>query len=195
MSLQANPHPMARAPKGKGVIWMRRIANIGFGIAALYFVYLVAILLIAARNNSEFEGQLLGPIEVEYLNAGQLTAANLWSEATSKKQVVVLWATWCGPCHSLLMDLKDEIAEGRLRAEDFLAVSIAEPLTDVSAYLQKTPLPFRVALDREGVLARRLKLSGTPTVVFLDEGGVIRNVSTGGFGLTRKVADFLKSGP
>lgn len=150
--------------KGRGVRWMRRLANIGFGIAALYFVYLVSILVIASRTNAELEGQPIGDVSVEILrpstngalvtesaNAADddavssvsfgysLDKANVWS-ATAKKQVVVLWATWCGPCHSLLADLKEEVAGGKLAAENVLAVSMVEPLSDVAAYLTKTPL-------------------------------------------------------
>ncbi len=181
---------------------MRRIANIGFGLAAMYFVYLVAILVISANNNAGFEGQKAGPLDVEFVagaTPGAVIATEetlkktpLFDEALRRKQVVVMWATWCGPCHSLLMDLKQDVVDGKLNPESIVAVSIAEPLRDVSAYLQKTPLPFRVALDREGAIAKRVQLSGTPTVMFLDEEGIIRKVSTGGFGLSGKVADFLK---
>lgn len=191
-----------RAPKGRGVYWMRRIANVGFGLAVCYFVYLVVILVLSAKNNAEMEGQKIGDIAVEFVADGTpgatvateatLTKSSLWTEELRRKQVIVLWATWCGPCHSLLMDLKQEVIAGHLSPESFVAVSIAEPLKDVSAYLQKTPLPFRVALDREGALAKRFKLSGTPTVIFIAEDGGIHKVTTGGFGLPGKVADFLK---
>lgn len=186
----SNSSPFAKSPRGRGVVWMRRIANGGFAIAALYFAYLVGILVVSAMNNSEFEGQKLGPVEIE--NVAMTEKTPLWSEGVARKQVVVLWATWCGPCHSLLMDLKEEVAHGALKAENVVAVSLAEPATDVAAYLAKTPLPFRVALDRDGALARRLKVSGTPTVMFLDENGVIRMVSTGGLGLSGKIARFLQ---
>lgn len=176
---------------------MRRIANVGFAIAALYFVYLVAILAVASNVNSEFEGQALGAVQVEDIasaktDTASLLKTDLWSEALHQKQVVVLWATWCGPCHSLLMDLAEEVAAGNLDSKFITAVSMAEPLKDVAAYLEKYPLPFRVALDRAGDLARRVKLQGTPTVMFLDESGVIRKVTTGGFGLPGKIADFVR---
>lgn len=192
---------LTRAPKGRGVYWMRRIANVGFGLAVCYFIYLVVILVLSAKNNAEIEGQNFGDIQVEFVANGAgatvateatLETSPVWSAELRRKQIVVLWATWCGPCHSLLMDLKDGVSEGKLDSESLVAVSIAEPLKDVSAYLQKTPLPFRVALDREGALARRFKLSGTPTVVFVSEDGIIQKVTTGGFGLSRKVSEFLK---
>lgn len=75
------------------------------------------------------------------------------------------------------------------------AISVAEPVGDVTAFLKTTPLPFVIALDRDGVVAKALRLSGTPTVVLVDEAGVMRTVSTGGLGLSRKIVSFLKTAP
>lgn len=181
----------ARAPKGRGPVWLRRLANIGFAIAALYFVYLVSLLVVAYRNNQSFEGQPLGPTKI--VAVPDSAAVDLEALSADAKTVVILWATWCGPCHSLLMDLKDEVSAGKLNSEKIIAVSMGEPQSDVRAYLERYPLPFRVGVDPEGQLARRLKVSGTPTVVFLGPSSVIVKVSTGGFGLSGKVAEFLNS--
>ncbi len=193
--------PEATAPKGRGVIWMRRIANFGFAVSIVYFVYLVAILVISSRVNSEFVGHFIGDVAVEFIGDGtssrvpdeaSLALTPLIGSGTGRKQAVVLWATWCGPCHSLLMNLKEEIAEGRLAKESVLAVSMGEPLRDVAAYLERTPLPFRVALDRQGNLAKRVKLQGTPTVMFLNANGSIEKITTGGIGLAGKISNFAK---
>ncbi len=191
----------AQAPKGRGVIWMRRVANFGFAVSAVYFVYLVAILVISSGVNSEFEGQVIGDVAVEFITDG--TSSKVFDEASlpmtsligngaGRKLAVVLWATWCGPCHSLLMNLNEEIAEGRLAKESVLAVSVGEPLRDVAAYLERTPLTFQVALDRQGNLAKRVKLQGTPTVMFLNANGTVEKITTGGFGLAGKISDFAK---
>lgn len=192
---------MTRVPKGRGVIWMRRIANVGFGIAALYFAYLVAIIFISMKVNAEFEGKPIGDLAIEIIQRpgaprvpeNLLVKADIAAiDVPPTKRAVVLWATWCGPCHSLLMELKNELEAGRLKAESVLAVSMAEPYEDVAAYLAEYPLPFPVALDREGHLARRMKLQGTPTIIFLNANGVIEKVSTGGIGLSGKILDFVK---
>lgn len=190
----------AKAPKGRGVVWMRRIANVGFAISALYFIYLLAIIVVSWRTNSEFQGQSLGDVAVELFGDGSkkvtseqdLSKVSLVTLGGHRKQAIVLWATWCGPCHSLLEDLKAEVAAGRLAKESVIAVSMVEPLKDVEAYLAEYPPPFRVALDRQGNLAKRVKLQGTPTVMFLNEAGVIEKITTGGFSLAEKIAVFAK---
>lgn len=200
------PEAMANAPKGPAVLWMRRLANIGFGIAAAYFIYLMVLLGMAAKNNSEFQGTMIGETQLQQVasvssDASTPGAGTTGTRATTlplvdlsqvtAKTVVVMWATWCSPCHSLLMALRHEVTEGKISAQDIVAVSMAEPLADVSAYLQKTPLPFSIALDPKGELATKMKVSGTPTVILLEAGGKISSVSTGGFRLTSKVIDFL----
>jgi hypothetical protein len=62
----------------------------------------------------------------------------------------------------------------------------------VAAFLEQWPLPFRVALDREGALAKRIKLQGTPTVIFLSANGTIEKITTGGFNLAEKIVAFEK---
>lgn len=180
---------MAKAPKGPAVLWMRRLANIGFGIAAAYFFYLMVLLGMAAKNNSEFQGTMIGATQLQQVSSDSLAPIDL-SQVTAKT-VVVMWATWCGPCHALLISLRDEVTAGKISAKDIVAVSMAEPLADVSAYLQKTPLPFSIALDPKGELATKMKVSGTPTVILLEPGGKISSVSTGGFRLTSKIVEFL----
>lgn len=182
------PEEMAKAPKGPAVIWMRRLANIGFGIAAVYCAYLLILLGLAAKNNADFHGTLIGGTELVQV-ASTEPAIDL--SQVAEKTVVVMWATWCGPCHSLLTSLRDEVSAGKISGSRIIAVSMAEPLADVKAYLEKTPLPFAIALDPRGELATKMKISGTPTVILLEPGGKINSVSTGGFRLTSKVIEFL----
>lgn len=186
---------ISSGPQGKLAIWLKRLANVGFTVAAVYCVYLIAILLLAAKRNAAFEGQSFGAFPIERYVSGHPSPEPFTLSVNAERRAIILWATWCGPCHALLSNLDDEVKGGALKAEQVIAVSVAEPVEDVAAFLKATPLPFVIGLDRQGVLARAFKLSGTPTVVLVDEAGLMRNVSTGGFGLSRKIIDFLKSAP
>lgn len=182
-------------PQGRLALWLKRIANVGFAIAAIYCVYLIALLVLAAKRNSEFEGQPFGTFAIEKYVAETATVEPMTLAVSGQRRAVVLWATWCGPCHALLSNLNDEVRNGELRADQVTAISVAEPVGDVTAFLRTTPLPFVIALDREGVVAKALRLSGTPTVVLVDEAGLMQTVSTGGLGLSRKIVSFLKVTP
>lgn len=183
---------MARAPKGKGVLLMRRLANIGFAIAGAYFLYLIVLLGLAYKNNLNMAGEALGEFSLQPIQEVEPAAISALGRNPAK-QVIVMWATWCGPCHSLLVSLRSEAEAGRLDPRSIVAVSMVEPERDVRAYLAKTPLPFNIALDEKGILARRLKVSGTPTVVLMKPQGVIESISTGGFRLSSKTVTFLKN--
>ncbi len=175
---------------------VHRIFNFVSYAAIAVSVYLGASLITAAVSNSKFEGKPLGPVQVALINDVKDSSKlqlHLLNEASSppKSHVIVAWATWCGPCHSLLTDLNAEVAAGRLDPSRVTAVSLGEPFSDVSAYLQRTPLPFRIALDRDGSLSKQVKIAGTPTVIFLDSKGVIQRFSMGGIRLARSVSDFI----
>ncbi len=182
----------AGSPKGKGVMLMRRLANIGFAIAGAYFLYLIVLLALAYKNNLDMAGDALGEFALQVVQEVKPGAIQSLGRADSK-QVLVMWATWCGPCHSLLVSLKEEADAGRIDPQAIVAVSMVEPEKDVRAYLEKTPLPFNIALDERGELAKRLMVSGTPTVALLRAGGVIESISTGGFRLSSKSVGFLRA--
>lgn len=175
--------------------WLNRIANVGFIIAGLYCVYLLGTLLWAAKKNMEFEGETLGVYAIERFVDGRTEpfTLDIGGNSGPNSKAVVLWATWCGPCHALLDDLKEQAAAGKLDAGRVLAISVGEPVSDVAAFLREFPLPFEVALDQHGVVAKRLRLSGTPTVALIEGDGSIRSVSTGGFRLSSKIVEFLRA--
>lgn len=182
-----------KLPLPKTARWTRRVSNIVFVAMSLYLVYLLAMMGMAYFNNAKLAGQNLGayPLEViQEVTPGVIAELN----QNPERQVLVMWATWCGPCHSLLTSLAKEVKEGTLDPQRVVAVSMVETGETVRKYLEKTPLPFNIALDEKGVLARRLNVSGTPTVVLLNKNGEIKSVTTGGFGLTSKSVSFLKEG-
>lgn len=182
-----------KLPLPKTARWTRRVSNVIFIAMSLYLVYLLMMMGMAYFNNTKLAGQKLGtyPLEIiQEVTPGVVAELN----QNSERQVLVMWATWCGPCHSLLTSLAKEVKEGTLDPQRVVAVSMVETEETVRKYLEKTPLPFNIALDEKGVLARRLNVSGTPTVVFLNRNGEIKSVTTGGFGLASKSVSFLKEG-
>ena len=179
------------APKGLLAVWFRRLANVGFAIAAAYCVFLISMLFLASQKNSEFVGKPIGSFELERISEQGALVTTLLEGPGAHKRAFVLWATWSGPCHSLLVDLRDRVSAGAIDPSKIYAVSITEPLADVAAFMESNPIPFNVMLDRQGLLAQAMKLSGTPTVVLVNADGTIASASTGGFGLASKIEAFV----
>ncbi|MCB0342789.1 MAG: TlpA family protein disulfide reductase [Bdellovibrionales bacterium] len=107
---------------------------------------------------------------------GQRTTLPL---ATETPQILIFWATWCGPCKIELSRYNDAIAEGTLPAHQILAVSVGEPLDTIKQYLESHPYKFSVFADPEAASARLYPVSATPTVVHVTSDKKIDWIGTG----------------
>ena len=82
--------------------------------------------------------------------------------------VINFWASWCAPCRDELPELNRLAAEGAV----VVAVSIDDRPEDMARFLQKNPLPD-VETVWDPALARELDVSGIPTTVIVDSGGLV----------------------
>ncbi len=91
--------------------------------------------------------------------------------------ILNFWASWCGPCRAEFPSLVSLHRELSGRGLEILAISTDVSARDIDEFLKGTPLPFRVAMDREGKAAASYAVSTLPTTFVLDrEGRVIERV-------------------
>ncbi|GAB3035096.1 TlpA disulfide reductase family protein [Oleiagrimonas citrea] len=97
---------------------------------------------------------------------------------TGKPMVINLWATWCPPCRREMPMLID--AQARDTGVRFVFVDQAESAETVRTYLRGLPrAPRHVLIDDSQQLARQFNLRGTPTTLFVDADGTVRDIHVG----------------
>ena len=97
------------------------------------------------------------------------------AELQGKVVLVNFWATSCSTCVKEMPELVDTHAKFKARGYETLAVAMSyDPPAYVVNFVETRKLPFRVALDIDGGIARSFgDVQLTPTSVLLDKRGRI----------------------
>ncbi len=93
-----------------------------------------------------------------------------------KKAVLFFWATWCPHCHDEITRMNRNMDAITAKGIKIVLVSIGETKEDVAAYLKYNHVPLDSFLDEDNALQGPYDLVGVPTLVFVDEKGIIREV-------------------
>jgi len=100
------------------------------------------------------------------------------SVAGMKGNVVLLdlWATWCGPCVSMIPHEREMVERLKSKPFKLISVSVDEKKDTVAKFLEKNPMPWTHWWDNgeENPLIQTLKVRGYPTLYLIDAKGVIR---------------------
>jgi thiol-disulfide isomerase/thioredoxin len=112
--------------------------------------------------------------------------------------VVSFWGTWCPPCREEFPELvRVQTAYGPAGLFVLAVNGRDQELStkNVQKFVDEFSAPFQVALDDHGRARRSFLIQGLPTTVFIDTGGVVREVHRGPISreeLERGLATILK---
>jgi len=97
------------------------------------------------------------------------------SDLRGKVVVVNFWATWCSACIKEMPKLVDAHRKFAPRGYETVAVVVRQDTPEnVALFNAKHALPFRIALDASGEVAREFgKVRLTPTTFVIDKKGKI----------------------
>jgi len=90
------------------------------------------------------------------------------------------WGTWCGYCRWQMPFVQAAFEE---KGEEiaFIAIDVAESSGTVEQYVDDNGIGFTVVLDRDKAVAGDYNIRYYPTMVFIDERGVITHIRLGAF--------------
>lgn len=110
------------------------------------------------------------PPQLTLLNGERVSFAAL----RGRTVLLVFWATTCAPCVQEAPDLAALYTQLHARGFELIAVAMQyDPPARVLAFRDSQKLPYRVALDLDGTVARHFKVQAIPRALLLDANGDI----------------------
>ncbi|MCW3018999.1 MAG: hypothetical protein JWN10_1307 [Solirubrobacterales bacterium] len=110
----------------------------------------------------------------ESLSGGPVTLASLLAGARGRPALVVLWASWCGPCAQEAPQLERfaRSAAGRGR---IVGVDWSDPLrSEARSFIRRYRWTFPNLRDAEGAVGNSYHLPNVPTTFVIDAHSRIR---------------------
>ncbi len=102
------------------------------------------------------------------------------SAQKGKPVVLVFVASWCEVCREEMPMMVEAFRAHRIHDVVFVGVDSFEDRAPVQKFRDDFQIPFPLLLDADGTVASRFEVKGTPTNLFIDRSGVVRDLVVGG---------------
>lgn len=169
------------------IVYVTLIAAIGWGDSRV--LHAVGLPPEAESASSEWVSPLGSkPLEgkLESIEGDKVRLSNLQGDPI----LLELWATWCLPCRAqakIVDELSEEFSRRGIRV---FSVNQGEERPLVEKFLADKPSRYPVILDRLHVVANQLEVGRLPTLVLLDQNGLVVAMHSG-FAPRGNVLDML----
>jgi cytochrome c biogenesis protein CcmG, thiol:disulfide interchange protein DsbE len=93
-----------------------------------------------------------------------------------KGQVGLLhfWASWCPYCRKEIMAIESLFQQFKNKGFRPFSINVGENPVAIEAYLVNLKVSYSIPLDADSVAAKRYRITGIPTTLIVDRGGLIR---------------------
>jgi peroxiredoxin len=95
------------------------------------------------------------------------------SEQRGKPVLIIFSTTWCPTCRTEIPRYKNFQSSYAPRGLIVVNIDIQESREKVARFAEKNQLPYRVLLDEKGLVAEAYQIFGVPTMILIDQNGVI----------------------
>ena len=93
-----------------------------------------------------------------------------------KRAVIFFWATWCPHCHEEIENLNLHLDKMEQQGIKIALVDLGESKDEVKSYLAGRNFKLDSFMDTDSILSGPYDLIGVPTLYFVDEQGIIRDL-------------------
>ncbi len=147
------------------------IAVVAIGSAVLWFAPQIAARVAAPRIGGSAPDFSLESTEGQEFSLGV---------QRGKPTVVVFVASWCQVCREEMPTMVETFLAHQQHDVVVLGVDVYEDWKTARAFHEEFRMPFPLLVDAYGEVTPRYRVSGTPTMFFVDRDGIIRDVVVGG---------------
>ncbi len=96
------------------------------------------------------------------------------SDLRGQPAVVVFWTAWCPVCKEEAPRINALAAQYESKGVRVLGINIKDSVARTEGGIKEFGIKYDVARDADASVTRTYKVTGTPTVIFLDRKGVVR---------------------
>ncbi len=88
--------------------------------------------------------------------------------------VIVFWTAWCPICKEEAPRINALAAQYESKGVHVVGINIKDSIARTESGIKEFGIKYPVARDADASVTRSYKVTGTPTVIFLDRKGVVR---------------------
>lgn len=123
-----------------------------------------------AATHGTSVGQIAPDFELAKFDGGNIGSKDL----SGNPAVLVFWTAWCPSCKEEAPHINQLAAEFEPKGVKVIGINIGESDARVAEGIKSFGIKYTVAKDRDTSVSRNYRVMGTPTVVFLDQKGVVQ---------------------
>ena len=147
-------------------------------LLVLFLFFSSSVLVTGPVFAQTINGSLIGMTAPDaVLSKTDGTSASILGSRQGGKAILVFWTTWCPHCYENLGVINDSLASIKQKGIKVILVDLGETKEDVKNYFNRRQMELISFVDGDGVLQEPYHLIGVPTLIFIDEKGIIRNVT------------------